>query len=313
MPTFNFFVYLIILAAAYIFKLAYLGWFGQFLLTAVIAAPILLVLMSLPAMLRLKIELKAPPTVERFGEARLAVRFNARSLLPLGKVNVKVETLNKLTGEHSGGYFICRSLSKYTAHLPLSTQDCGVIECRVSSYKCSDLLGLFSIRRKCSLSKTCTVIPKAKAPKSAPSIDAALENESLLMPKHGGGFAEEHDLREYRPGDMPNSIHWKLSSKTDKYIVREPLVSRNNEVYIVLGTQGDPSANLEVLSWLSIELFQREIAHIIVSDDLYPIGNEQELARAIFSILSTQPAQPAAFDRSMARCVFTVANGEVSV
>ena len=36
------------------------------------------------------------------------------------------------------------------------------------------------------------------------------------------GFSEEHELRPYREGDAINLIHWKLSSKYDEPIVREP-------------------------------------------------------------------------------------------
>ena len=47
MPTLQLFLYLAAIALAYLFRLSYLGWFGQYLLAAVIFVPILLLLVWL--------------------------------------------------------------------------------------------------------------------------------------------------------------------------------------------------------------------------------------------------------------------------
>ena len=143
--------------------------------------------------------------------------------------------------------------------------------------------------------------------------DAALVSSDVLRPKYGGGFAEDHDLRSYRPGDPPNSIHWKLSSKTDDLIVREALVPENSTVYVVLNRVGTDDRGLEVLRWLSLELCQREMAHVIIADQAYPIGNEQEGAAALSKLLSAPLGEPCAFDGSNARCIFRIFVGEVRV
>jgi hypothetical protein len=61
-----------------------------------------------------------------------------------------------------------------------------------------------------------------------------------LKPKPGGGFSEDYDLREYRIGDPLNSIHWKLTSKLDEIIVREPLVSEKGKIFICIDLFGTP-------------------------------------------------------------------------
>ena len=69
MPTFHFFLYLAALAAAYVFKLAYIGWFGPYLMGALCLLPPLLLLLSLPSMLGLRVEISAPDSVSRGSEA----------------------------------------------------------------------------------------------------------------------------------------------------------------------------------------------------------------------------------------------------
>ena len=93
--------------------------------------------------------------------------------------------------------------------------------------------------------------------------------------------------------------------------MREALVPENSTVYIVLSRVGEKDRGLEVLRWLSRALLEREVSHVIVSESLYPVGNEDETDDAIASILSWPIREPCGFDASGARCIFTVSAGEV--
>ena len=55
-------------------------------------------------------------------------------------------------------------------------------------------------------------------------VNCGIDNISILgyKPKSGGGFSDFYELREYRQGDSLKNIHWKLSSKYDDLIVKEP-------------------------------------------------------------------------------------------
>jgi hypothetical protein len=61
-------------------------------------------------------------------------------------------------------------------------------------------------------------------------------------PKLGGGLAEDYDVREYRPGDPVNLIHWKLTSKRDDDVmIREPLVTERGKALLTFDLYGDPT------------------------------------------------------------------------
>ena len=110
-----------------------------------------------------------------------------------------------------------------------------------------------------------------------------------------------------------NSIHWKLSSKTDEVIVREPLISANQDIYLILGRIGKEDRGLELLYWLSLELCARELPHTFVADSLYDVGNEAEGVEALCTILAKPMDKPCPFDPAGARCVFLITDGEVAV
>lgn len=313
MFTLNFFLYIAALAAAYLFKLAYIGWFGPYLMGALCLLPPLLLLLSLPSMLRLRVDVSAPERVSRGSKAEVCFSFHTASLLPLSRINIRLTVENRFDGDVKKYKYSYAGVLSSTGRVSLPTELCGMLTCTVTRLECHDLLGLFCIRRRCNVKTVCTVLPTPVQPDKCPDIDTSLESAANLKPKYGGGYSEEHELREYRPGDTVNTIHWKLSSKTDAIIVREALERENDQVYLVLSRPGSDDRGLECLYWLSLQLCSREIPHLIVSSRIYPVANEDESAAAISAILSAPLSEPCRFDPSHARCVYTLTDGEVGV
>ena len=311
MPLFHLFGYLVLVAAAWLFRASYIGWLGPYVFSAVVLLPLMMLLFSLPSMMGLQINLIAPERIMRGSEGKLTLDFTNPRRMPVHSVTVHLEIRNRYTGDLTHHNFIFRNLESSQSQVPLNSDICGELECSVLRYECRDALGVFSLRRRGSSVCSCTVMPPAVESDFPVPFEAPLNTATILKPKYGGGFAEEHDLRGYRPGDTVNSIHWKLSSKMDSLIVREALVPENSTVYIVLSRVGEKDRGLEVLRWLSRALIEREVSHVIVSESLYPVGNEDETDDAIASILSWPIREPCGFDASGARCIFTVSAGEV--
>ncbi len=312
MPTASFFLYLLALAAAWVFRLIYRGWFGLFLLLAMIAVPLLVFALSLPAMLSVRMKADVPVYLTRDADGALNLRFTVKRFFPVGSVKVLVQAENRFAGELYRIPVVYHGLTTGVKSVRLPTELCGRLNICVQRWECRDMLGLFCIRRKSPEPVFCTVLPPALAPDHPVDLEAALKTVTHLKPKYGGGFAEEHDLRDYRPGDMSNSIHWKLSSKADKLIVREALEQENKEIFLVLNQVGQKDRGLEVLYWLSLELCKRELPHRIVANRIYLVGNETECASALAGILAFPLDRPCGYDASTARSVFVVSNGEVS-
>lgn len=311
LPTLEILAYLILVAGVYLFRLSYLGWFGPYLLAFVIAAPLLMLFLSLNAMLRVRAELIAPPRCGKGERASLYVRLKGLWLLPLPGLNLRIEIENRFAGKTWQETIRCRNVCNGDLELELPTELCGCLRCRITRFEVRDLSGLFLLRKKGEWKARCTVMPKPCAPQLPLDLQAALNARVVLKPKYGGGYSEDHELREYRPGDTVNSIHWKLSSKTDSVIVREPLVNANTDVFLVLSRTDADDRGLEVLYWLSLELCSREIPHLIVADSLYTVSNESESANAIAGLLSQPRREPCPFDPAKARAVFHILGGEV--
>ena len=112
-------------------------------------------------------------------------------------------------------------------------------------------------------------------------------------PKFGGGFAENHELRPYRPGDSLNQIHWKLSAKTGDLILREPMEPNGNLVLVTMDLNGTPEEldhKFGRLLWPSGYLLENGLRHelrVLTADGPVscPIINEPALTAAVDALL----------------------------
>ncbi|MBM6695174.1 DUF58 domain-containing protein, partial [Pseudoflavonifractor capillosus] len=113
---------------------------------------------------------------------------------------------------------------------------------------------------------------------------------------------EDYDLREYRPGDPLRSIHWKLSSKHDSLVVREPVKTGLPQAAVIVDLFGDGDRLDQVLGRLwtvCLNLLGREIPHTIVWMDRdqaqrqEAVASQAQLLAAMADLLSCPaPTQP---------------------
>lgn len=306
-------LYVLAVAAVCIFRLSYLGWFGVFLFWLVVLLPPLTLLLSLPSMLSMKLGLSSPETVSCGEEAELSLVFKNARRLPVGHVRIRLEIDNLRTGIQSNFDYQFDAVGSSTGTVRIPSDTCGMLRIRARRWTCSDLIGVFHLKKASPHAVHCCILPLPEAPETAVENETLSESQPRMKPKYGGGFAEDHELRVYRPGDAMNSVHWKLSAKTGDLIVREALIPENDKTYVLLQKPTEDERGLKTLYWLSQELNALELPHVLVSDDLYPVTDDAGTVAALKSILSKRPCAPVRADLSDARRVFSVDGGEVSV
>ncbi len=113
--------------------------------------------------------------------------------------------------------------STETFAMNIASVHCGTVDVRVSKICIRDIMGLFSLPVKSGFSGKILSLPVIH------TIQAELENNpvssfessTFSQSKSGDDPSEIFALREYREGDSNNRIHWKLSSRSDEFIVKE--------------------------------------------------------------------------------------------
>ena len=292
----NWLVYLLGLAGALVFHIYYFGWYSWFVLVLAVALPWFSLLVSLLAMLRTRLRMDAPALLTRNEAAYVTLRAG-NGFLPQPLCRFRLTITAVMTGER-------RSLRQSTQsqgswYVPLDTSHAGAYLCQVEKARVYDYLGLFRLPVRVPAPVETVIRPVPREPARLPNLRHFLVRQ--LKPKPGGGFSEEHELRDYRPGDSMREIHWKLSVKTDRTIVREaqePVRGLTLLTFDLRGTPGRVDATLEELLWLSQWLLEHDTPHQILWIDptdcetaTAPIDAPADL-EALLSRLLRTPLRP---------------------
>ena len=231
----------------------YKEWISWILLLAVLYLPWLSLLLSLPAMLTVKADLRCPEKTRMDMPVRTALQL--RCSFPHPPVLCTIRLVNSLTGKSY--------LGKPGEKIP--TDHCGKMTLTYPHMYAYDYLGLFRRRLHREQSMTVYIEPKP-VPGKLPTWPEGGQ-ASRYRPKPGGGFSEHHDLRLYRPGDDLRNIHWKMAAKTGKLIYREALepVEKGHVLTLCLyGVPEELDKRLGRLLYLSQSLLKEGIAHTVL-------------------------------------------------
>lgn len=105
----------------------------------------------------------------------------------------------------------------------VSTGKTGMAVMRGTDFAITDFLGILTRHLPADICVQVPVFPVKGEPVEAPPIPFTEGFDEYSEPDfHGAVSSDVREIREYRPGDRMTQIHWKLSSKLDDLLVKEP-------------------------------------------------------------------------------------------
>ncbi len=275
--------YLVAWTGCLVFYICYQFWFAWLTLVAVSALPILSLGLSLPAMLTARMTLDIPEAVTR--GTRVTAAFHAQSPFPLPHWQAKLSVGRELTKE---GWVL-------QAGQELPTEHCGYLDCGVLQTRVYDYLGLFFRTLQVPQIHGVAVRP---APRRSPQLPPMHPVRALRWrARRGGGFSEHYELRLYQPGDNLRQIHWKLSGKTGKLLLRETMEPDMPPILGIrlVGTPAELDQSLEWLLWTALELLNSATAFRLLAltadgQKEWTVADESSLYIALDALLAQGPA-----------------------
>ena len=292
-------IYVAALIGALLFQITSENYLACFLLALCIALPLVSLALSLPGMLRCRLELAARPAALDRGETggwTLSVSLPGN--LPLARLSLRLNRENLLTGGWKTSKLILTGVGRRLPEtLAAPTEHCGLLELRADRVKVYDYLGLFALRLEppAPSRMVCRPLPAPCKPVEIPD-GRGTRPSTQTASRRGPG--EDYDLREYRPGDPMRSVHWKLSSKWDELIVRERSDSVTPLPLLTLDRFGAPEdldRLLDNLTGMSRALLSVQRPHAVLWLDqagepqLCPVTDQREYGECLLKLLS-QPA-----------------------
>lgn len=163
------------------------------------------------------------------------------SKLPFSVINLKLEYV-----DISEGIPLRRKIrtavgagEKKSILISAVTQHCAVVECRIKKARCCDALGLFSFKIK-NIKDTAQIVVIPQLIKGGLKMDSEALNDSdsdnYSDTQKGDDPSQVFEIRDYAPGDDIRRIHWRLSSKQDRIIVKEFSQPVADECVVLLET-----------------------------------------------------------------------------
>lgn len=265
--------------------------------------------MAAPLLLRtsVKLDLTCSARGARGQELAVGLTVENGGFMPQynGFCRIKVENL--LTGEtlYLPVEWSAEAHSCMERSLAVSSDHCGALIISADEAELRDPFGLFS--RSIGGAEECRAIirPQVRALTASlsESTDPLSDGDRYSAVKPGADSGEVFQIREYTPGDPVRQIHWKLSEKTGRVMLREFGLPLASELLILVDTtfpepHGDVfdtiDTVLDTLASLCSTLLDAALPftlgwkrHGIDSVELCDIADVHELGAALSEIMSS--------------------------
>ena len=171
--------YLLAVTCCLVFYWAHGQWMSYMILLALLGLPAVSLLISLPAMIKTRLECGLPDRITMEQEASAAIAPQGPKVFPPWRVKARIS--HNFTG-------LRRSL--LPGHM-LPAQHCGQIRVTVKYARVYDHLGLFFLKKPMPKEHTITVLPLPQRPARIP--DTSSCPGVRLYPRPAGGFADRMD------------------------------------------------------------------------------------------------------------------------
>ena len=187
--------------------------------------PLLCLLLNLLAAKKLKLAAQMPVNLRKNENGTIELTVQNPSPFPICLCTCRIRLENQLNGEVQSIALSCGVWPKrnQTVRASFGSPFCGRIRLTVTSVCLYDCFGLIGVRARTD-AHTASVVQPDTFPQSlilTPSSARVEEAEDYSTERPGSDLSEIFQIRDYVPGDSPRQVHWKLSQKYGKLIVKD--------------------------------------------------------------------------------------------
>ncbi len=281
-------IYSVSLLSAFIFFLCYKMWVSWFCLIIILLIPLLALVMFIAASRTYRFDMESPKSCA-LGDPSF-IKMTIDGPAPYFAVfRVKADFTDRMAGTSQKQTIMVHD--KGVTKIPVDTSHCGSYSCKITKLEVYDLFGFFHLTSNINKDNEYIVRPVPSIPEVMPDL-YGFKAKNLRKAKQPN--TEIYDIREYQAGDPIKTIHWKMSAKKDKLMVKEPLEEYGGHSRVLLKLVPDRDQldlHLGQILFTSRFFIEHEISHKIRiippdrSEIAFDIESETDLEKALVSIL----------------------------
>lgn len=217
------------------------------LVMAMIVVPLCIFPLNLFLKKRLLFQIESAGSLRKGEDGTIAFSLKNPTVFPVFRMRCQMEVVNQLNGEEQMYPIRIWAFPLQTQRetVRLTSRYCGRIRISVKKITLYDCFGIFGVSCSCDTVLHLTVQPDTFDMEVTLQANpySMRDNDLYSEEKAGADLTEIFQMREYVPGDSPRQIHWKLSNKFDKLIVRDPAMPIVRDVLVFwerTGQSGQP-------------------------------------------------------------------------
>lgn len=258
--TFGTVIYLLILIASLLISVICLQYGTVAVIGAFLIVPIfmLLFLILLKIHTSVEVECKNPvaemDSMERPARAVISLSVeNSGKWLPVAKGIAWVRYENFFSGEKGKMKvrFSVDAGKRRGRRIPVIMHHCGNVSIQVEKVKIYDYLNLFAVKVGKNFDvQDVLVMPPLKEiylGKERWYNETNEDSDRFSLYKKGDDPSEIFDIRDFKDGDRIQRIHWKLSSKTGHYMVKDGSLPLAKAIHIFVDLCAEDSRHADLL------------------------------------------------------------------
>ena len=211
----------------------------------------------------------------KMGKNCIQINIENKSIFPIHHIEsiIRCENIVFSTSDRKRIHVSVAGKDKEQFVLPMSSRYCGRIDLIVEKCRVYDWFDLTYRSVKTHQEGCYYAYPEEKFQEIEKIHDGASEGEEITY-KHvvGNDISEILQIREYRQGDSIKNIHWKLSAKTDKILLKELDCPNDNSILLLFdyAKKEERECNNNILtavSNISSELMKERKGHTVYRMD----------------------------------------------
>ncbi|MGN0595283.1 MAG: DUF58 domain-containing protein [Hominimerdicola sp.] len=307
-------LYIFIFITGMLFYILYVGNFSFYLFAFLLIIPLVLLVMQIYLSRKIQVTFCGmQKNIARSSRMPVTLKVTNPAKIPVANLIIEIEYGYGIDKQRSLMKINTPIYPKNTQYLTLqvTAKHYGSLKMRIKRCRVCDMLNLFKIKvktpleqeicRECSFTVTPDYIPIEN--NIADYSETEIETNEYSKHRKGDDPSEVFDIHEYIEGDKINRIHWKLSMKQDKTMVKDYSLPISNSIVLAVnlnidserkGFMGIYDTLMETVCTISGYLVENEIPHKIIWHDCLHneliemnISDDEEYSTFVAMILQT--------------------------
>lgn len=241
--------YLVMLASLYFGMRFFRLYFFAILLFFFLLFPFVSVFLARYVIKHTEYSWHLPDTISKGADLEVTIGMRNPTIFPIPKhlLDLNISNLYYPNDDVHTVWTGLRIRSEQTVTIPLSILYSGYLRLTISQARIPDYLNFITFKRDPKLQKDVLVLPmRLNDTFSTMAVGGSGNVELSESDVVGHDATQMIDVREYRPGDRLNTIHWKLSVKAGEIMVKQFGSLSDNDACILLDLYRPETKNKRV-------------------------------------------------------------------